>query len=140
MRATDSLWIPPASLCHSPFTAVKEYGPFEDRPSSVKYRRFVTEAGAVVQGHVDDKEKADVMRVLPLRLLKRSNTQQMAVVYELLRRSPALIQHYLCDFIFPQLMQHQKTKLTASGQVCADTSPMCLPPPLPMPLPLSALL
>ena len=54
--------------------------------------------------------------VVPLRLLKRSNADQMAKLYALLKRSPAAIHWYLEQFIFPEYMRHQKVKLSASGQ------------------------
>ena len=54
--------------------------------------------------------------VVPLRLLKRSNAEQMTKLFALLKRSPAAIHWYLEQFVFPEFMRHQKVKLSASGQ------------------------
>ena len=54
--------------------------------------------------------------VVALRLLKRSNEEQMAALYRLLRLLPDLIHWYLTEFIFPAEMRHQIVKLQASGQ------------------------
>lgn len=54
--------------------------------------------------------------VVNLRLLKLNNQRQMTQLYELLRRQPEVLHHYLSEFIFPRLMQHQTEKLSASGQ------------------------
>ena len=53
---------------------------------------------------------------MPLRLLKRSNAEQMTKLFALLKRSPAAIHWYLEQFVFPEFMRHQKVKLSASGQ------------------------
>ena len=54
--------------------------------------------------------------VVALRLLKRSNEDQMQALYQLLRLLPDLIHWYLTEFIFPAEMRHQIVKLQASGQ------------------------
>jgi hypothetical protein len=81
---------------------------------------------------VDDDNKPEVV---PLRLLKRSNEDQMNKLYKLLYPSiyrhfyprigdfdthrnklPDVIHWYLNEFIFPAYMRHQVIKLSASGQ------------------------
>ena len=57
-----------------------------------------------------------VGEVVPLRLLRRSNNDQMAKLFALLRQSPGAIHWYLEQFVFPEFMRHQKIKLSASGQ------------------------
>ena len=56
------------------------------------------------------------VEVVALRLLKRSNEDQMRTLYQLLRSLPDLIHWYLEQFIFPSEMRHQVVKLQASGQ------------------------
>ena len=58
----------------------------------------------------------DRVEVVALRLLKRSNEDQMRALYALLRHLPDLIHFYLLEFIFPAAMRHQIVKLQASGQ------------------------
>ena len=54
--------------------------------------------------------------VVPLWLLKQSNDEQMLKLFELLRKQPSTIHWYLENVVFPSYMQHQKLKLSASGQ------------------------
>lgn len=75
-------------------------------------------AGAVVASSATSPSSADsdIQYVVPLRMLKPSNEDQMTALYELLRFLPELIHKYLCDTIFPAHMRHQVIKLSASGQ------------------------
>jgi hypothetical protein len=54
--------------------------------------------------------------VVPLRLLKRSNSGQMSKLFDLLQFEPRVIIWYLQEIIFPTHMRHQHLKLSASGQ------------------------
>ena len=54
--------------------------------------------------------------VVPLRLLKRSNSGQMKKLYDLLREEPKIILWFLQEIIFPTHMRHQHLKLSSSGQ------------------------
>lgn len=56
--------------------------------------------------------------VVPLRLLKRSNSGQMAKLFSLLQFQPCVIIWYLTEIIFPTHMRHQQLKLSSSGQDC----------------------
>jgi hypothetical protein len=59
----------------------------------------------------------DVEReVVPLRLLKRSNEEQMKKLYRLLCNHPDTIHFYLENFIFPAHMDSKVLKLSAAGQ------------------------
>ena len=120
-------------------TLTKEIGPYQSRKSTVRYNRFVTAAGGRIRGQQvyrdeEDEQKAtpdgrkqrdrrssagaddERVEVVALRLLKRSNEEQMRALYQLLRLLPDLIHWYLLEFIFPAEMRHQVTKLQASGQ------------------------
>lgn len=59
--------------------------------------------------YLQDVEKEDdgVVEVVPLRLLKRSNEEQMQKLHALLFKLPDLIHWYLNEFIFPAYMRHQ---------------------------------
>jgi hypothetical protein len=55
------------------------------------------------------------VEVVPLRLLKRSNEEQMKKLFQLLRSLPEAIHYYLDHFIFPTHMENKVTKLSAAG-------------------------
>lgn len=56
------------------------------------------------------------VEVVSLRLLKRSNEQQMKKLYDLICKLPEAIHYYLENFIFPNYMDSKITKLSAAGQ------------------------
>jgi hypothetical protein len=56
------------------------------------------------------------VEVVSLRLLKRSNEQQMKKLYDLIYKLPEAIHYYLENFIFPNYMDSKVTKLSAAGQ------------------------
>lgn len=56
------------------------------------------------------------VEVVSLRLLKRSNEQQMKKLYDLIYKLPEAIHFYLENFIFPNYMDNKITKLSAAGQ------------------------
>ena len=127
-------------------TLTKEIGPYQTRKSTIRYNRFVAAAGGRIRGqqtYRDEEEEQkqrtangdssldvskrkdrrssaglddDRVEVVALRLLKRSNEDQMRTLYQLLRLLPDLIHWYLEQFIFPSEMRHQVVKLQASGQ------------------------
>ena len=65
------------------------------------------------EGEDDDIEA--LPEVVSLRLLKRSNVDQMSKLYDLLVREPTVIQWHLNEHTFPTYMRHQNVKLSASG-------------------------
>lgn len=52
----------------------------------------------------------------PLPLVDALDEEQMTILYRLLRYSPHAIQWYLYEFVFPETMEFQPLKLSASGQ------------------------
>ena len=83
--------------------------------------RGVVEAYAPGDGDDDDVAVAaaayeQVGEVAPLRLVKRSNAEQMTKLFALLKRSPAAIHWYLEQFVFPEFMRHQKVSRSAYGR------------------------
>jgi hypothetical protein len=54
--------------------------------------------------------------VVSLRLLKRSNEEQMKKLFVLLRQLPDAIHYYLENFIFPVYTDNKIIKLSAAGQ------------------------
>eukprot|EP01087_Luapelamoeba_hula_P004848 TRINITY_DN1482_c0_g1_i1.p1 TRINITY_DN1482_c0_g1~~TRINITY_DN1482_c0_g1_i1.p1 ORF type:complete len:4317 (-),score=602.49 TRINITY_DN1482_c0_g1_i1:51-13001(-) len=112
-------------------TLTLELGPFNERKSSIRYANWVKEAGGHVKGSrnyaaANEKGKDiapmeldaedDANEVVPLRLLKRSNEEQMNKLFQMLFKLPDLIHWYLNEFIFPAYMRHQVVKLSESGQ------------------------
>ena len=53
---------------------------------------------------------------MPLKLLKRSNEDQMKELFDIFQHVPDVIHHYLQKMIFPRFMTFQPLKLSASGQ------------------------
>lgn len=107
----------------------KEVGPFQLRKSAQRYETWVMQAGGKIKGKklettVEDEKKDDDDNgalddenvVVPLWLLKQSNDEQMQKLFALLRKQPTTIHWYLENVIFPSFMQHQRLKLSASGQ------------------------
>ena len=120
-------------------TLTKEIGPYAQRKSALRYNWWVREAGGRIRGQATYKDddqasegqqagekkarkvsssipEEERVEVVALRLLKRSNEDQMRALYDLLRHLPDLIHFYLLEFIFPAAMRHQIVKLQASGQ------------------------
>ena len=65
----------------------------------------------------EEESYDDEMEVVPLRLFKRSNQDQMEKLFRIVRLLPDTIHWYLENFIFPSYMRHQVMKLSACGQV-----------------------
>ena len=113
-----------------------EIGPYHKRPSAIRYREWVEEAGGKVRGPREGEEsesqldeassykKAPMGRVggrgaddiWPLHLLDLKDENHMGVTFNLLRNIPRVIQYYLDQFVFPLVMEHHHEKVSASGQ------------------------
>ena len=92
-------------------TLTKEIGPYARRQSSRRYNRWVREAGGRIRGQQqlrDEQQRVDEaqhagkaeeerVEVVALRLLKRSNSEQMSRLFRLLRLLPELIHWYLLE-------------------------------------------
>ncbi len=115
---------------------IRELGPYNKRKSNVIYKKWVKEAGGVIRGGGDENvidsptshgtELAPAVEentlissnsklVVSLRLLKRSNEDQMKKIYKLLKNLPNTIHYYLENFVFPVYMDNKITKLSAAG-------------------------
>lgn len=118
-------------------TLAKEVGPYSQRKSSLLHAEWVTQAGGIVQTRAlsDDtvakvpgiwqqqrqpgglewqelpQEEQDEWMgkamVVPLRLLKRSNSGQMHKLFKLLQFEPKVVMWYLQEIVFPTHMRHQ---------------------------------
>jgi len=123
-----------------------ETGPYEKRPACQTFARWVRLAGGRVRGvvtsseadsrvavdadqmHSDDLfnllfERDDVgdshiglNEIWPLHIVDTRDSEQMRVLYHLLRKVPQMILHYLHTHVFPITCAHQGLKLSASGQ------------------------
>lgn len=60
--------------------------------------------------------RLDLAPVLATYNLERSDPEHVDLLYGLLGKHPAVIHHYLSDFVFPETMRHQSLKISASGQ------------------------
>ena len=95
-----------------------ELGPVASRKSNVMYRKWIRDSGGRIRG--EDADPAPALThedgsVVSLRLLKRSNEQQMRKIYLLLRAHPDTVHYYLENFIFPVYMDNKVLKLSAAG-------------------------
>jgi hypothetical protein len=113
-----------------------EFGPYHKRPSSLRYKAWVEEAGGKVRGPREGETSgsdpdgtntyalAPMGRVggrgaddiWPLHLLDLKDENHMSVTYNLLRNVPQVMQYYLDQFVFPLTMEHHHEKVGASGQ------------------------
>ncbi|CAK9004839.1 Protein phosphatase 1 regulatory subunit 12A (130 kDa myosin-binding subunit of smooth muscle myosin phosphatase) (Myosin phosphatase-targeting subunit 1) (Myosin phosphatase target subunit 1) (PP1M subunit M110) (Protein phosphatase myosin-binding subunit), partial [Durusdinium trenchii] len=62
------------------------------------------------------QKRSQILEVLPLHLLEKTNAPQMQRLFELFRRLPSAIHFYLETNIFPNFMRFQEQKFSASGQ------------------------
>jgi len=62
-----------------------------------------------VSGYDDDE-------IWPLQLIDLRDHDQVEELYQLLRRTPPVVEFYLNDYVFPETAQHQNLKLSATGQ------------------------
>ena len=117
-----------------------EYGPYHKRPSALRYKAWVEEAGGKVRGpregevassgivSTDDTDvylRAPMVArvggrgaddIWPLHLLDLKDEHHMGVTYKLLGRLPNVMEFYLDQFVFPLTMEHHHEKISASGQ------------------------
>lgn len=103
-----------------------ESGPQDKRKSALLYINWVRMCGCCVTG-TDDAEAARERKeaggtskfereFLPLKLLDRSDMQQMEPLFGRFRRLPEFVHYYLEEITFPTFMRFQKQKLSASGE------------------------
>jgi hypothetical protein len=115
-----------------------EYGPYHKRPSALRYKAWVEEAGGKVRGPREGEatgagvlDDADVFLrapmvsrvggrgaddIWPLHLLDIKDEHHMGVTFKLLGRLPHVMEYYLDQFVFPLTMEHHHEKISASGQ------------------------
>lgn len=53
---------------------------------------------------------------VPLQLIDVGDSEQTEFIFNLLRKVPHVIQHYLYTIIFPETMEFQESRLSANGQ------------------------
>ena len=124
---------------------ISEQGPYEKRPACQMFSRWVRLAGGQVRGMtgsrnlrttrngenvrsevelfellfeheygLDDGEKYN--EIWPLHVVDTRDTEQLHVLFCLLRKVPQVALHYLCTHVFPTTCAHQGLKLSACGQ------------------------
>jgi Ca2+-binding EF-hand superfamily protein len=120
----------------------QETGPHAARPSAIRWAQWVAIAGGYVRGvarrdqeeyaamGMNDAPSTNVVAQLdlsgqdtqrmkhcwPLHLLDTHDEEQMDLLYRVLGGSPSLQRDLLDNLIFPQVMEAQESKLSASGQ------------------------
>jgi len=101
-------------------------GPVRHRPMNRLHEQWVKIAKGFIKGSKEEKKlrkegkipaKAlDQITVVALRLLQRSNSEQMNKLFDLWKDLPETIHYYLNDYVFDKYMRHQQVKLSACGQ------------------------
>jgi hypothetical protein len=99
-----------AMATHLQMSLQAELGPTHARPSHVLFTAW-TRDRSVTSG---DGALSPTAR-LPLEFLRTSDDKDMARLHALLTLYPPAILYYLCNLVFPPLLRHQSSKLTASG-------------------------
>ena len=54
--------------------------------------------------------------IWPLQLIDTDDKEQMTLLYQILRKHPHTVMHYLDEIIFPEMLAHQDLKLSTCGQ------------------------
>jgi len=101
----------------------REIGPAHDRTSSRRHESWVRSAGGSIRGldetkgiRTGEKHHDESKTVVQLKFLQKSNEEQMDKLFELWRKEPLALHHYLETFVFPTHMRSQRQKISASGQ------------------------
>jgi hypothetical protein len=92
-----------------------EVGPYVDRPSRILFEEWVHLAHSTGLKGDQNADCDDDLEVLPLELIQPDDPSQIKSAYSLLSKLPEAIEYYLTQLVFPDVMQHQSTKLQASG-------------------------
>jgi len=71
------------------------------------------------------KERAEIdsdhlNSIWPLHMVDFKDTEQIMVLFKLLRRVPQVIEWFLCNHVLPLTMRFQASKLSASGQEVSE--------------------
>jgi len=100
----------------------KEIGPFKERSSTLRHEAWVKASNGYIKGKKvpvgeteEEREAIAKREVVPLRLLKRSNEEQMRKLFNLIQFTPEAIHWYLETSVFQNHMRAQVTKLSANG-------------------------
>ena len=98
---------------------LRELGPAEHRPTHVLYSSWTR--NAVFAQHaasgevVADAATDDGLELMPLQFVRADDEDELAQVHALLRHYTPAAMHFLQQLVFPALMKHQSSKITASG-------------------------
>ena len=68
----------------------------------------------------DDDEGA-ATEVVALKLLKRSDSEQMGKLYKLLRQSPQVIEYYLLTMVYPNFLRYQVRSCRGRAWGCSNS-------------------
>ena len=107
-----------------------ESGPYAKRPSCLEFRTWVELAGGRVRGYrttilkdppPQNKSHEDFDDIWPLELVDMKDEAMVDTLYLLLHSLPHAVEKYLNGHIFPDTMEFQKRKLSASGQDLGGT-------------------
>eukprot|EP00656_Telonema_subtile_P053986 TRINITY_DN7933_c0_g3_i1.p1 TRINITY_DN7933_c0_g3~~TRINITY_DN7933_c0_g3_i1.p1 ORF type:complete len:609 (+),score=104.89 TRINITY_DN7933_c0_g3_i1:99-1925(+) len=97
-----------------------EVGKYSQRRTNLMFNRWIKASGGVVVASYNYKKIAgandNTVEILPLKLLKQANEDEIKKVFKVLRQTPEVIHFYLSEAVFPAHMRHQNVKLSASGQ------------------------
>lgn len=100
---------------------MSQYGKYKQRPACLQFVHWVELAGGSVRGftssnQVDGSYDARFRDIWQLQVVDMSDPEHVDVLYDLFCRLPEAIFEYLDQRVFPECMQYQPLKLSASGQ------------------------
>jgi hypothetical protein len=81
----------------------------------------VSASGSSRSRAVRSSRKLRLTPVVPLSIFQLSDRQQMRALFQRVRHLPDMIHYTLQQLVFPAVLQHQTTKLSASGQELAGS-------------------
>lgn len=104
-----------------------------DRRANKLYEAWVTACGGIIRDPLKDMEnnvqeeaaatsdseeqvEEESNVVVSLKLLKRSDNEQMENLYKVLKNSTQVVDYYLQEMIYPTFLRYQRHKISASGQ------------------------
>ena len=98
-----------------------QYGKYKQRPACLQFVEWVELAGGSVRGFTPHQTATESSEprfhdIWQLQVIDVSDEEHVDVLYDLLHKLPEAIFTYLNENVFPECMQYQPLKLSASGQ------------------------
>jgi len=93
-----------------------EVGDLKLKRTYSKEEKAQHEMESLQQSQMVSEADAPVYKVNPLHIFQLSDRFQLNNLFKCVARLPELVHYYLDQMVFPAVLQHQETKISASGQ------------------------